>query len=153
MYPSYGYSGYGGYGYGGGYGSYPPYMNGGYGVGAAPISTGPLTSTSITPYENVRGELNHEKHTNDGLLQGGLIGVGAGAVVGGALGACFGGPIGFAIGAVLGGALSGVLGGFLGKKFSGYESTEHDAHDDGKLNGSTLGSDPYSSVSGQPLYY
>lgn len=144
-----GYGGYGGYGYGGGYGV--PYLNGGYGVGASPVTTGPLTSTPLTPYEGVKGELNHVEHTNNGLLSGGLIGAGAGAVVGGAIGACFGGPVGFAIGAVLGGLASGVLGGFLGQKVSGWESTATDAHDDGKINGSPLGGDPTGY--GAPVYY
>jgi hypothetical protein len=122
-------SSYGAYGYGG-YGMYPPMMmNGGYGVGAAPVQTGPYTSTPLTPYEHTNGELNHVEHTKSGMMTGGLVGAGLGAVIGG----CVGGPVGIAVGAIAG----GLLGGLLGDKFSGWESTNGDAEDDGKINGSS----------------
>ncbi len=106
------YNGGGGY-----YGGYGPQF-GGYG------NFGPYQSPPLTPYEQLAAHSYHHEEETKGMITGGVIG--------GALG-LLGGPF-----APLTVPLGAVIGGSIGKFFGGMFGTNHDAEDNGKLDGSPL---------------
>lgn len=126
-----------------GYGSIVPASSNSNGCGCG-YTFAPVESPPPTIFEQQRAQLyRHEEESNGkmkGAAVGGMSGIATGALAGAAL-LSWSGPgaiAGAAVGALVGGILGLFGGGLAGKKLAAFQAVEHDAADNGKLDGSPL---------------